>query len=109
MGYTDADWASDLDNRHSTSGNAFVMSTGAISWLSQKQATVDLSTAEAQYIALSSATQETIWLCQLTSDLKLKVDAPIEILEYNQVAIALAKNPVGHKRNHWSNNRKTIY
>ena len=34
VGYSDADWASDLDNRHSTSGNAFVMSTGPISWLS---------------------------------------------------------------------------
>ena len=34
---TDADWAGDLGNRHSTSGNLFVMSGGAISWLSKKQ------------------------------------------------------------------------
>ncbi len=33
LGYSDADWESDLDNRHSTSGNVFVMSGGAISWL----------------------------------------------------------------------------
>ena len=98
VGYSDAHWASDLDNCHSTSGNAFVMSTGAINWLSRKQATVALSTAEAEYIASSSATQEAIWLRQLTSDLKLKVDAPNEIVEDNQDAIALAKNPVGHKR-----------
>ena len=36
-----------------------------MSWLSQKQATVALSTAEAEYIALGSATQVAIWLHQL--------------------------------------------
>ena len=44
------------------------MSGGAISWLSQKQATVALSTAEAEYIALGSATQEAIWLNQLATN-----------------------------------------
>ena len=98
MGYSDADWANDLDDRHSTSGNVFVMSGGAISWLSQKQATVALSTAEAEYIALGSATQEAIWLRQLLSDLKVNVQEPTELLEDNQGSIAMAKNPVGHKR-----------
>ena len=98
MGYSDADWANDLDNRHSTSGNVFVMSGGAISWLSQKQATVALSTAEAEYIALGSVTQEVIWLRQLLSDLKVNVQESPELLEDNQGSIAMAKNPVGHKR-----------
>ena len=94
LGYSDADWANDLDSRHSTSGNVFVMS----SWLSQKQATVALSTAEAEYIALGSATQEAIWLRQLLSDLKVNVQERTEIFEDNQGSIAMAKNPVGHKR-----------
>ena len=98
LGYSDADWANDLDSHHSTSGNVFVMSKGAISWLSQKQATVALSTAEAEYIALGSATQEAIWLRQLLSDLKVNVQEPTEIFEDNQGSIAMAKNPVGHKR-----------
>jgi len=42
LGYSDADWAYDMDDRHSTTGNVFTMSGGAISWLSQKQATVAL-------------------------------------------------------------------
>ena len=50
----------DADDRHSTSGNVFLMAEGAISWLSQKQTTVALLTAEAEYMALGSATQETI-------------------------------------------------
>ena len=60
--HSDADWENDLNNRHSTTGDLFTMSGGAVSWLSQKQAMVALSTAEVEYIALGSATQEAIWL-----------------------------------------------
>ena len=55
---SDADWAGDLDDRHSTTGNVFLMAGGAISWMNKKQAIVALSTSEAEYVALSSATQE---------------------------------------------------
>jgi len=57
-----------------------------------------LSTAEAEYIALGSATQKAIWLHQLLTDLRIDTEAPIEILEGNQSAIAMAKNPIHHKR-----------
>ena len=43
---------------HSTSGNLFVISGGAISWLSKKQPVVALLTTEAEYVALRAATQE---------------------------------------------------
>ena len=98
MGYSDADWENDLDDQHSITGNVFIMSGGAVSWLSQKQATIALSTAEAEYIALGSATQEAIWLRQLLADLRIDTKTPTEISEDNQGAIAMAKNPVGHKR-----------
>ena len=97
-GYSDADWASDIDSHHSITGNVFVMSGGATSWLSQKQATVALSTEEAEYIAMGSATQEAIWLRQRMSDLKVSVQGQTEILEDNQGSIVMAKNPVGHKQ-----------
>ena len=58
--YSDADWAGDVDDRHSTSGNVFSLARGAVSWLSKKQATIALSKAEAEYVALSTATQEAI-------------------------------------------------
>ena len=100
IGYSDSDWANNLDDRHSTTGNVFLMSGGAISWISQKQATVALSTAEAEYVALGSATQEAIWLRRLMTDLNVSQTKPtvINIREDNQGAIAMAKNPVGHKR-----------
>ena len=44
IGYSDSDWAGNLDDRHSTSGCLAQLSGGAISWLSKKQATVALST-----------------------------------------------------------------
>ena len=98
LGYSDADWANDMDDRHSTTGNVFTMSGGAISWLSLKQTTVALSTAEAEYVALGSATQEAIWLYQLLNDLKIDTKGSIKIMEDYQSTITMAKSSVGHKR-----------
>ena len=66
IGYSDADWAGDCDDRHSTTG---LMAGGTISWLNKKQVIVALSTSEAEYVALSSATQEAAWFRKLLSDL----------------------------------------
>ena len=97
-GYSDADWAGDRDDRHSTTGHVFLMSGGAVSWLSKKQTTVALSTAEAEYIALCSATQETVWLRRLLMDLNLNPCNATTLMEDNQSAIAIARNPVAHTR-----------
>ena len=97
IGYSDADWAGDVDDRHSTSGNVFLLAKGAVSRLSKKQATVALSTAEAEYVALSAATQEAIWLRRLLTDEGKRLAEPVVINEDNQGAI-MAKNPVGHAR-----------
>ena len=56
------------------------MPGGAISWLSQKQATVTLSTAEAECISLQSVAQGAIWLRQLQADLNIDTGSSIEIL-----------------------------
>ena len=62
FGYSDADWAGDCDDRHSTSGNLFMMAKGPISWMSKKQPVIALSMSEAEYIAVSMAAQEAVWL-----------------------------------------------
>ena len=69
FGYSDSDWAGDLDDRKSTSGYIFMLCGAGISWRSKKQTSVASSTAEAEYIALSGAVQEAIWLRQLSSEL----------------------------------------
>ena len=98
IGFSDADWAGDMDNRHSTTGNLFMMSGGAISWLSRKQPVVALSTTEAEYVALSTAAQEAVWLRRLLSDIKATPGTPTIINEDNQGTIAIAGNPVSHSR-----------
>uniref|UniRef100_A0A1X7SEB0 Reverse transcriptase Ty1/copia-type domain-containing protein n=1 Tax=Amphimedon queenslandica TaxID=400682 RepID=A0A1X7SEB0_AMPQE len=98
VGYSDADWAGDLDDRHSTSGNLFLLAGGAISWLSKKQPTVSLSTAEAEYVSLCSATQEAVWIRRLLHDINCSQGAPTVIKEDNQGTIAIARNPVSHSR-----------
>ncbi|POM74888.1 LOW QUALITY PROTEIN: Integrase catalytic core protein [Phytophthora palmivora] len=54
-------WAGDIESRRSTSGYAFMMNGGCISWRSKKQRTVALSSTEAEYMALTEATQEAIF------------------------------------------------
>ena len=100
-GFCDSDWAGSED-RHSVSGYAFQLCENGslISWRSQKQKTVALSTCEAEYIALSSAIQEVKFLFQLYKDMVIsdQGESCVTIFVDNQGAIALAKNPVGHKR-----------
>ena len=98
IGYTDADWAGDQDDRKSISGYVFLLSGGAISWESQKQRCVALSTAEAEYVAMSTATQEAIWLRQLIAEITSSEETPILVYEDNQSAIAIARNPQFHGR-----------
>jgi hypothetical protein len=76
----------------------FQMAGGPISWLSKKQAMVTLSTAEAEYVALSTAAQEAVWLRQLLKDFKVPLEQPTLIKEDNQGAMAIARNPVSHGR-----------
>lgn len=98
VGYSDADWAGNLDDRRSTSGYIFKINGAAVSWRSKKQSCVALSTAEAEYMALANTTQEAIWMRQLTIDLKNVPDKPLKIFEDNQSAMCIAKNPQFHGR-----------
>uniref|UniRef100_A0A1X7SLL6 Reverse transcriptase Ty1/copia-type domain-containing protein n=1 Tax=Amphimedon queenslandica TaxID=400682 RepID=A0A1X7SLL6_AMPQE len=98
IGFSDADLPGDTDSRRSTTGNLFVMSGEAVSWLNRKQSLVALSTTEAEYVALASATQEAVCLGRLLSNISMKPKAPIVINEDNQGTIAITKNPTSHIR-----------
>ncbi|XP_047267604.1 uncharacterized mitochondrial protein AtMg00810-like [Capsicum annuum] len=54
VGYTDSDYARNLEDRKSTSGYAFMLGSGVISWSSKKQPIVTLSTTDAEYVAAAS-------------------------------------------------------
>jgi hypothetical protein len=104
VGFSDSDWARELDTRRSTTGYAFMLSTtdeagttysGAISVNSRLQPTVALSSTEAEYMAVCSATQEAIYLRSMLADLGLPQVEPTTIYEDNTAAIHLANAALG--------------
>ena len=54
----------------------FQLGSKVISWSSKKQATVALSSAEAEYVAATSAACEAIWLRRILGDLQVKIERP---------------------------------
>lgn len=101
VGYADADWASDAEDRKSVSGYVFTVFGNAVSWSSKKQVTVATSSSEAEYVSLSSAVSEAIWLSGVMADLQLKRPSdPVVIFEDNQGAIGMAKNCESKRSKH---------
>ena len=98
FGYADADWAGDVSTRKSTSGYVFKIGSSTISWRSKRQSIVALSSTEAEYVSLSHATQEAIWLRALLHDMGFNQSKPTMMFEDNQGAIELSKNPSHHSR-----------
>ena len=102
QGYCDADYAGDIDDRRSISGHIFFLGGGPVSWSSTKQRCVSTSTAESEYIALTDAAKQAVWIRGLLRELNLteylspSLAAPI--FSDNQACISIAKDPVAHRR-----------
>jgi hypothetical protein len=105
MGYSDADWAGDQETRKSTSGYVFLLAGAAISWSSKRQQSVALSSTEAEYMAMSGAIQEAVYLKTLLVDLKYNTNVllhlqntPLELHVDNQSAMKIAQNNITSNR-----------
>lgn len=98
VGYSDADLGGCIDSRKSTTGLLFFYGSSLISWQSQKQKIVALSSCESEYIAGTTATCQGVWLARLLSELKSEQCKPFPLKMDSQAAIALSKNPVFHER-----------
>jgi hypothetical protein len=96
--YTDSDYAGDLDDRKSTSGYVFMLSSGAVSWLSKKQPVVTLSTTEAEFIAAASCACQSVWMRRVLEKLGQIQPGSITVYCDNSSTIKLSKNPVLHGR-----------
>jgi ribonuclease HI len=98
IGYSDASFATDPDDRKSTSGYVFILANGPISWQSNKQSTVALSTMEAEYIALSEAAKEAKFLRHLISTINKPITGPTIVKTDSQAALERFKNNIRHAR-----------
>ena len=98
-GYSDADWASNLDHR-SISGFVFFVGSGAVS--SKKQPIVTLSSTESEYVALTHATKDVLWIQKLLHEISpIGLEHPISpstMFCDNQGAIRLSKDSTFHAR-----------
>jgi hypothetical protein len=97
-GYSDSDLAGDVDTRKSTSGGIFFLGANVITWQSQKQKVVALSSCEAEYIAATTAACQGVWLARLLAELKGEKIRAFTLNMDSQSAIQLSKNPVFHDR-----------
>uniref|UniRef100_A0A2N9GJC7 Integrase catalytic domain-containing protein n=1 Tax=Fagus sylvatica TaxID=28930 RepID=A0A2N9GJC7_FAGSY len=91
VGYVDADYAGEVDDRRSTTGYVFTLSGGPICWKSTLQSIVAMSTTEAEYMAVAEAAKEALWLKGLVKELGLN-QGGVQMHCDSQSAIYLAKN-----------------
>eukprot|EP00253_Pinus_taeda_P016719 PITA_16719 len=91
-------WGGSLDDRKSTSGNCFSFGYGLITWSLKKQSIVSLSSTKAEYVAVTSAGTQALWLRKILEEIGEKQVHPTMIYCDNVSAIKLAKNPVHHSR-----------
>ena len=81
-----------LEDYTSLAGFCIKLGDSMVTWKSYKIPVTTLSTAESEYIALTPAVQECIWLQQLLEDIGYKQQTPV-LYEDNQPCISLVKNP----------------
>lgn len=94
--YVDADYGGCRDTRRSTSGFVFLMAGGVVTWSSKRQATVALSTVEAEYVAMSRCAQQMVWMQTWLDEIKVGHHLPGVIKGDSRGALALAKTTKDH-------------
>ena len=91
VGFSDSDFARNLDDRKSTFGYIFLLSGVAVSWSSRKQHIVTLSTTEVEIIAVASCACQGVWLRNFLEEVKYTQQSPIMLFCDNSLTIKLSK------------------
>ena len=75
VGLCDADYAGDRTERKSTSENSQFLGENLISWASKRQATIDMSTTEAEYISAASCCTQLLWMKHQLEDYQINANS----------------------------------
>ena len=92
VGYSDSDWAGDVDTRRSTTGYVFQLCGGPVSSKSKHQKMVTLSSTEAEYVAGSKAAQDAVYLRHLLKDLGFEQKEPTILYEDNEGCVFFSQD-----------------
>ena len=95
--YCDSDWAGDPDTRKSRSGGVIILADNPVIWISKTQATIALSSCEAEFVALCETIKEIVWLLHFLKELNIPHNNPIPLYIDNKAALALSQDPVNHR------------
>ena len=68
VGFNDADWAGNADDRKSTTGGCFYLGNNLVTWHSKKHNLISLFTTEAKYIAAGNCCTQLLWMKQILAD-----------------------------------------
>jgi hypothetical protein len=98
-GFSDSDWASQF-HRHSISGFAYFIGLGTVSWSTKKQPIITLSSSEAEYVALTHAAKDILWIHKILKEFLFlhNLSLPTTLYCDNQGAIHLLKDAMFHGR-----------
>jgi len=95
VGFCDADFVGDRIERKSTSGNCQFLGKNLISRANKRQATIAMSTTEAEYISAASCCTQLLWMKHQLEDYQINANS-IPIYYDNTDVICLSKNPILH-------------
>jgi hypothetical protein len=96
--YSDSDWAGDKDNRRSISGFIMFLCGVPIVWRSKQQKSVALSSSEAEFVAISEAVKEVLFVIQLLESMGIEVELPVVVRVDNMGAIFMSENASSNTR-----------
>jgi hypothetical protein len=97
MGYLDLDYSCCKVDRKSTSSCCQFLGRSLVPWFSEKQNSVALSTAKAEYISARNCCAQLLWMKQTLLDYEVPFKN-VPLICDNKSTIKLATNPVQHSR-----------
>ena len=98
IAFADSDLSRDIDSRRSQTGFLFFLGSCLISWQSKQQASVALSSMEAENMSACACSQEGIWLKRLLEEFGCRFSGPLTVFEDNMACIFYSRNPGDHQR-----------